>query len=150
MNIGLFYKKGLHEKFRDCEILSDLTIKKLKSHENNPFFIFIHFWDVHRPYNYKEKELLLKFPHDNELNSQYDAAIYNVDKEIGKIIQFLKEKGLIENTVVVITSDHGEGLGEHNIDFNHHTLYEPILHIPLIIYDSKMKNKEIWNKNKKI
>jgi arylsulfatase A-like enzyme len=62
----------------------------------------------------------------------YDASLSYMDICIRHIYTRLEELDLIDNTLVVITSDHGESLMEHNCYFDHHGLYEPTIHIPLI------------------
>jgi len=65
--------------------------------------------------------------------AQYDRAIRFVDNEIGRIMSMLKKKGLAKDTVMIITADHGELLGEHGYYFHHGWfLYEPLLRVPLI------------------
>ena len=63
----------------------------------------------------------------------YDGALAYMDACIKRILTRLEELGVADNTIVVYTSDHGETLTEHDIYFDHHGLYEPTLHIPLII-----------------
>jgi len=65
----------------------------------------------------------------------YDGEVKFVDREIGRLIKFLKESGLLSQTFIILTADHGEAFGEHNLYFTHgHILYEEILHVPLILY----------------
>ena len=77
--------------------------------------------------------------------SQYYAAILDIDKQIGKIINFLEEKNLLDNTILIVTGDHGESLGEHDIYFDHHGLYEVNLKVPLIIFSPKLANEGMFN-----
>ena len=65
--------------------------------------------------------------------AQYDGAIAYMDACIQRILTRLEELGAADNTIVIFTSDHGETLTEHDIYFDHHGLYEPTLHIPLIM-----------------
>jgi len=67
------------------------------------------------------------------LDSLYDDEILYVDKQVSEIISWLKDVELYDETIVVITADHGELLGEHNIFYDHHGLYEGDIHVPLII-----------------
>jgi len=63
----------------------------------------------------------------------YDGQIRFVDKQIERIIKYLKETDLFDNTIIFITSDHGEEFWDHN-NFEHgHTVYNELIHIPLII-----------------
>lgn len=64
--------------------------------------------------------------------ARYDSSLAYMDACIRRIFTRLEELGVMENTLIVITSDHGETLTEHDIYFDHHGLYEPTIHIPLI------------------
>lgn len=66
--------------------------------------------------------------------AQYKGSISYVDNEIGRLIEFLADKTLLERTAIVVTADHGESLGEHDMYFVHTGLYEPTVHVPLITY----------------
>jgi arylsulfatase A-like enzyme len=63
----------------------------------------------------------------------YDGALAYMDACIQRILTRLDELGIADNTIVVITADHGETLTEHDCFFDHHGLYEPTLHVPLAI-----------------
>ncbi len=65
--------------------------------------------------------------------SQYDGAVAYMDACIQRLFIRMEELGLAENTLVVLNADHGETLMEHDCYFDHHGLYEPTLHVPLIL-----------------
>ena len=65
--------------------------------------------------------------------AQYDGAIAYMDASIGAILTALVSRGILDNTIVVINSDHGETLYDHECYFDHHGLYDVTLHVPLII-----------------
>lgn len=69
----------------------------------------------------------------NEAISRYNAAIAHIDHQVGRLIKTLEENDLLKDTLIVLTSDHGESLIEHDIFFDHHGIYETTTHIPLII-----------------
>lgn len=70
--------------------------------------------------------------------SQYDGEIAYVDEQIGRLREALKSLGLDKNTVIIINSDHGEGMGEHNQYFSHTVfLYDYLIRVPLIIKFAK-------------
>jgi len=75
--------------------------------------------------------------------SKYEGSISYVDSEIGRIVKKLEKLQILDNTLIVITSDHGESLIEHGIYFDHHGLYDETIHVPLVIsYPNKLpKNK---------
>jgi arylsulfatase A-like enzyme len=76
--------------------------------------------------------------------AQYAAEVSYVDSVVGDILQDLDNYGLLEKTLVILTSDHGESLTEHDIFFDHQSLYDPILHIPLIMrYPTKLPRGKV-------
>ena len=83
---------------------------------------------------------LIERGHDdkNYVDASYDAEIYYADINVSKLIEFLKEIDEYDNTLIVITSDHGEGLGENKVYYDHHGLYEWDIRVPLIM---KLANK---------
>ncbi|AGK60083.1 hypothetical protein Asulf_00047 [Archaeoglobus sulfaticallidus PM70-1] len=64
--------------------------------------------------------------------ARYDEAIYFVDHEIGRLIEHLEKKKILDDTFIILTADHGESLFEHGIFVDHHGLYDVNIHIPLI------------------
>lgn len=67
------------------------------------------------------------------LFARYDAAVKEADEKVGRLIFGLENRGLRDQTAIIALSDHGESLNEHGIFFDHHGLYDPSIHIPLII-----------------
>ena len=115
----------------DVQRRGDLVVaewlKWLGENQNRRFFTWIHLFDPHDPYDPPEpfKSLYAKAP--------YDGEVAFVDKLIGDMVAFLEAKSLLQNTVIMFTSDHGEALGEHLENTHGFFLYEPSLHVPLII-----------------
>ena len=140
-----FYEsfQGKNESFRDCIAMTDTAVKWIKTLKEKPFFLFLHYWDVHKPYNYRSRLTRRKFPHKQQYVSEYDAAIYNVDKQLKRIFKMLKKHNLIEKSIIIITADHGESLGEHGICCDHHGLYDCSMKIPLLIYMPGLPHKTI-------
>jgi len=67
-----------------------------------------------------------------EVMARYDSQTHFVDAAVGRLFDWLEDAGLAEETVVVVTSDHGEAFGEYG-SFDHYTCYENIAHVPLVI-----------------
>jgi len=103
--------------------------KKLMS--NGKYFLYLHYMDPHAPYHPREP-LYKKFEDKKENRiSSYDSEIHYVDGYIKKMFQ---EFQWDKNTVVIITSDHGEGLWDHGLMGHGKTLYREEIQVPLIIY----------------
>ncbi len=64
----------------------------------------------------------------------YDGDIATLDEEIGKLVRYVKTKGWAEDTLIVVTADHGEALGDHGRTFSHGSLYEHDLHVPMVMW----------------
>ena len=67
------------------------------------------------------------------LLGQYDGAISYMDEQIGRLFEELKKIGLYDNTLIIVTSDHGEFFGEHGLMAHPGSLYQEIVHVPLIV-----------------
>lgn len=93
-----------------------------------PYFLWVHYYDAHFPYQppapYSEKFA----------SSPYDGEIAYVDSQIQALLDHLKSQKLLENTIVIITADHGEGLGDHQERTHGVFLYDSTLHVPLIVW----------------
>jgi arylsulfatase A-like enzyme len=127
-----------------------------------PFFIWTHLMDIHFPYNQTQRsrtyyansplnntdiidiiqksEDLGTFPNvsisEEEisyLKDMYDESLIEADSYIGNIVEILKKTGIYDNTLIIISADHGEGFGEHGIFFHGGKPYNVLDHVPLII-----------------
>lgn len=67
------------------------------------------------------------------VREDYEAEVEFVDGMLGKMLAGLKAKGLLDNTLIILTADHGEGLGDHNLIGHVEQLYDTLTHVPLII-----------------
>jgi arylsulfatase A-like enzyme/Tfp pilus assembly protein PilF len=99
----------------------------LENNGKRRFFSWIHLYDPHAPYNPPA-------PFDSMYRGNpYAGEVAYMDAELGKFFAFLKAQGLWENTLIVVTADHGEMLGEHGEDGHGFFVYEGAVHVPLII-----------------
>jgi arylsulfatase len=79
----------------------------------------------------------------DDIFARYDGEVFYADNNIGRLLRFLKKEGIYDDSIVIITADHGESLGEHNLYFTHCGLYDPTVRIPLIIKAKGLKRKRI-------
>lgn len=126
-DMGRYGKIMLQNEKRASEVLGDarrwLERRPAKKH----FFAWIHLYDPHSPYAPPP-------PFDSRYpDNPYRGEVEYTDSELGKFINFLKEKGWYDNSLIVIAADHGEGLGEHGEMEHGMFLYETTVHVPLII-----------------
>jgi arylsulfatase A-like enzyme len=97
-----------------------------------PFFAFLNYLDVHYEYGgpkgYPKPQWNEGTPID-----EYDAGLVYEDDYIGRLLRELHRMGVTENTIVIITSDHGESLGDHGLTYHGAALYWELIHVPLIV-----------------
>jgi arylsulfatase A-like enzyme/Tfp pilus assembly protein PilF len=92
------------------------------------FFSWLHFYDPHAPYISPE-------PYNTEFRGHpYRGAVSFTDSQVGRVLQFLKERGISDRTIVIVTGDHGESLGEHGEETHGFFVYESSMHVPLIVH----------------
>lgn len=139
-----------------AEYETDEALKYLEEHkkEDSPFALFVSYNPPHLPYElvperYYEKFRDLKIswrpnvpkekqtPEMETISRQYFAAVYGIDEQFGRIISYLKENKMEENTLVVLSADHGEMLGSHGL-MSKNVWYEESIHIPLLM---RQKNR---------
>ncbi|MGE5205413.1 MAG: sulfatase, partial [Chlamydiota bacterium] len=141
---------------RSARQINQHALRWIESDRRRPFFVFLNYYDVHDPYLPPEPYLhrFTKLPHpagpmplawdwfarltpaqrQGEMDA-YDGAIQYVDTELGEFFQQLHQRGLDKNTLVVITSDHGEEFNEHGFMDHLNALYRELIHVPLIFWE---------------
>ncbi len=99
----------------------------LKKTQRRPFFLWLHLYDPHSPYDPPE-------PYHTEYKGHlYDGEIAYADHELGSLISWLKQNHLYDSSLIVMLSDHGESLGEHGEDEHGFFVYNSTVHVPLIV-----------------
>jgi arylsulfatase A-like enzyme len=92
-----------------------------------PFFLWAHFYDPHAPYEPPEP-FAKRFA-----GNPYAGEIAYVDEQVGAILDLVEKRGLAPSTLVLVTADHGEGLGDHGEDEHGVLVYEETIHVPLLL-----------------
>jgi arylsulfatase A-like enzyme len=92
-----------------------------------PFFLWVHLFDPHHPYDAPGGAGL---PHDAA--AAYEEEVAYADAQVGRLIEELRTSGVLDRAVVVVCSDHGEGLGEHGEATHGHFLHRSTLRVPLL------------------
>lgn len=115
------------EAQRSGDQVVDRALGWLAAADSRPFFLWVHLYDAHAPYNppspYRERHP----------GRPYDGAIAFDDAQVGRLLAALASRGLDDRTVVAIAADHGESLGEHGELTHGLLLYEPVLSVPLLL-----------------
>ena len=111
---------------RDAAAVTDAAIAQL-AQVDRPFFLWAHYYDPHRDYAAPQR-FRGRFPND-----PYAAEVAYVDEQIARLVAALRERGSFDRTVIAVTSDHGEGLGEHGETDHAYLVYEATQHVPWIL-----------------
>jgi arylsulfatase A-like enzyme len=140
------YGYGYMQKDMDHKT-ANLALSWLNStkDQGKPFFIYINLQSTHKPYTYTEEYSLYK--PDTIANNNYDNAMTYVDAQVGRIIAFIAENNLSNNTIIAITADHGEDLeNEHNIDGHGNSIYNDELLVPAMVFVPGAKPTRVQEK----
>ena len=141
------------------KFVKNLLTNRTKS--DKPFFLFLNYMEAHAPYkniprkylkmfigkaerkkikttNQDRQKFLTRSIHMAEedfllLRSVYDVQIAYLDFKIYELIKFLKQKNIYDNSLIIITSDHGDMIGEHNLMHHSYCIYDELIKIPLIL-----------------
>jgi len=157
-NIQLFHHGLWLPQERSGAETTAAALGWLRGHGSRPFFLFVHYYDPHRPYapspahealhdpgygghvhryDYPkevERQVVANSRERRHVEALYAAEISDTDVQLGHLLRGIDSLGLADNTLVVLTSDHGESMTEHDSYFDHgDLLYEPTVHVPLLI-----------------
>ena len=95
---------------------------------DKPFFVWIHFYDPHTPYTPPEP-FLTKYS-----GNRYAGEVAYTDSVVGKVVQTLEARKMLNNSIIAVVGDHGEVFGEHE-ELTHSVLiYNSTLHVPMIVF----------------
>ncbi len=127
----------------DCTAMNAHILPWLDAHHDKPFFLYLHYIDPHEPYSPPEPYATdfaqdHGFPLFNERKrlvgrDLYDAEIRYMDDGIAELEARLEKLGLVDNTLLLITSDHGEEFFEHGVLGHGFSLFQEVVHVPLIL-----------------
>ena len=160
------------KRYPDAANMVDRLIHDIEERPQSekPFFMWTHFIDTHVPYCagrgkqwYKETPRYLSalgYPEDLDISiaigdapatdegwatwsALYDASVLYVDEQIGRLIGNLSASGQLDNTLIVITADHGEELGEHGDISHHFRLHEHNIRVPFLVYGPGIEAQQV-------
>jgi arylsulfatase A-like enzyme/Tfp pilus assembly protein PilF len=119
VSLGTVQKRG-------DEVMDD-ALRWIEQNRQKKFFAWVHLYDPHTPWDPPE-------PYKSRYPGQaYAGEVAYTDAVVGRLTAYLKEKGLDRNTVVVLTADHGESLGEHGESTHAFFVYDATTHVPFIV-----------------
>ncbi len=106
-------------------IVTDRALGWLNQNVESNFFCWVHLFDPHDPYEPPE-------PFKSRFEDPYDGEVSFADAQVARLLQWLKNNSLTENTLVVVVGDHGESLGDHGEDLHGFFVYDSTIRVPLI------------------
>jgi tetratricopeptide (TPR) repeat protein len=113
---------------RPAEEVTKAARQWLQDNSAHKFFLFLHLYDLHKPYSLTP-EMRARFR-----DREYDGVLSHVDAALGEFWSFLAAKGLIDKSLIIFLSDHGESLGDHGERTHGYFIYESTLRVPLIVH----------------
>ena len=131
-----FWKWNVGSNQRRADTTTDKALEWLRGVEE-PYFLWMHYWDPHDVRILPPKDIMDRFPPsadgtDPKKIAVYDSEIYFVDLQLRRIFAALETLGQADRTMIVLTADHGQGLGDHDWWF-HRLLYQEQIRVPLIV-----------------
>jgi arylsulfatase A-like enzyme len=152
----------LHPGRKDGPESIEIAISFLARHRDKPSFFLLHLFDIHAPYKppppframFVDRRFepsddveflrqlachdhlvnLMRAPSVAYLRAKYDAGVARLDQALGRLFRELERRGMYDDALIVVTSDHGESFFEHRVFVGHGLfLYEPELRVPLIV-----------------
>lgn len=143
---AMLYKEGAGERGAwgksDIDYVADQFVERIDEYRNDPFLVYLHVVYPHRPYRAPSPYQGLFGPDTyagfrrrerERLLNAYDAEIRRTDDLVGKVKQALASRNLLEDTWIILTSDHGEGFWEHGFAEHGNVFYDEAIRVPLII-----------------
>jgi hypothetical protein len=119
---------------RGAPDVNSAALEWIDALDGRPFFAMLNYFDAHDPYEPPE-------PYRSQFDSsgvsrsvdRYEGAIRFLDEQVTALADSLRVRDLLDNTILVVTSDHGEQFGEHGLFFHSNSLYPQLIHVPLLI-----------------
>lgn len=135
-------KKRVGDYYQCADVVNQEVFSWLETVKDRPFFLFMHYMDPHDPYfaHPYSGEAVARVSQPSPAPEQagyirrlYDQEIVYMDSRMGQLISFLKERNLYDSCLIVFVADHGEEFYDHGGWWHGTTLYEEVVHIPLIV-----------------
>jgi arylsulfatase A-like enzyme len=125
------HRGGVREVQVDEREANDITkhgMRFIDENRGKKFFLWLHYFDAHQPYSPPIRFIGISS------ESRYHAEIRYIDEQVDRILKQIEDLGLRERTLVVVTADHGEGLGEHSESTHAHFVYDSTIRVPLLLW----------------
>ena len=115
-----------------ASVITDRFLRWQTGVRGRPFFAFLNYFDAHQPYRSPPNP---ERPAPDYLRYRYDASIRYLDGEFGRLLDSLKQRGMLQHTLVILAADHGELFGRRHGLWGHaNSLYLAVLRVPLVLW----------------
>lgn len=135
----------------DAETVTSRFLEWTRELDGRPFFAFLNYYDAHEDYlppagfdiydptgdPTSAYGTSVRPDAKKQIVAAHDGCIRFIDHHIGRLVSELESAGLLDDTILVVTSDHGELFGEHGLQGHGHSLYRPLLHVPLVVWSRR-------------
>jgi arylsulfatase A-like enzyme len=150
-NLGIYYSQPR----KPAQEINASFLQWISRVEDRPFFAFLNYFDAHHPYLapapfdehrprtreegrvFRDWWWLEKLEVGDDIVCQarkaYGDCVRHIDRQLDSLLDELERRGHLENTLVIVTSDHGEHFGEHGLFLHGNSLYQSVLHVPLFM-----------------
>jgi tetratricopeptide (TPR) repeat protein len=143
---GFHARRGREDRYRSLERRGGEVVARairwLGEPSSKPWFLWVHLFDAHAPYD-PPPPFAARYRAD-----PYDGEIASVDAVLSRLFDALRAKKLFDFALVVVTSDHGEGLGDHGEDTHGVFLYDDTIHVPLLLKLPRGRHAGLTVKNR--
>lgn len=134
------YDDDAVQRTRRAVEVTDAALRWLRE-DGEPFFLFLNYFDPHAPYappphyrhSFLPRDVRVDLRSALQAPALYDAEILYMDEQVGRLLRGLRERGLYESTLIVVTADHGELLGDRGTWGHERYLWEPLVRVPLLV-----------------
>jgi arylsulfatase A-like enzyme len=118
------------------EQLSDAAIRLLQDPANvsHRFFMWVHYFDPHALYVAHPEAPDFKKGASNWARPAYDGEVWFTDHHLGRLFDFIESQPWGKQTAIIVTADHGEIFDEHGMNWHGVDLWDPLVHVPLVVY----------------
>ncbi|HXV37138.1 MAG TPA: sulfatase-like hydrolase/transferase [Myxococcota bacterium] len=125
-------EKVVEVEEREAEDVTRFALRFLEQNRTEKFFLWLHYFDAHQPYSPPGRF------YATSSESPYHGEVQYVDEQIGRVMQAIEGLALRDRTLVVVTADHGEAMGEHDEKTHMHFVYDGTMRVPLLLWGASV------------
>ncbi len=125
-------QEAIEVEEREADDITKFGLEFIRQNRSEKFFLWLHYFDAHQPYSPPGRF------YETSSESPYHGEIQYIDEQIDRVLKLIEGLGLRERTLVVVTADHGEAMGEHGEQTHMHFVYDGTIRVPLLFWGAKV------------